>query len=84
MSASTSVTKPALPPNPDKMNDERAGWAGSALDVFQFVTGTEDCDKVADLICNLRHWCDRNGQNFERELARGWEMYEVEVRDAAI
>lgn len=80
MSASASATNPKLPPDPDRKNGQRAGWAGSALACFRFHTGADEEDQVADLICDLRHWCDRNGYDFERELARGWEMYEIEVR----
>lgn len=79
MSASMSATK-TLPHDPEQMNEQRADWAGTAVDVFQTITGTEDENKVADFLCNLRHWCDRNDVDFERELARGWEMYEVETR----
>lgn len=80
MSASTSATKKKLPPDPERLNDKRAGWAGNALNAFIGDTGVDPEDCVADLIANLRHWCDRNGQDFERELARGWEMYEQETK----
>lgn len=80
MSASTSATKRRLPPDPEGLNDQRAGWAGNALNTFIGDTGTDVEDCVCDLICDLRHWCDRNGLDFERELARGWESYEQETR----
>lgn len=81
MSASASGTKRELPPDPEELNESRAMWAGHALNAFMADTGSEPQDCVSDLICNLRHWCDRNGQDFERELARGWESYEQETRD---
>lgn len=80
MSASALATK-QLPPDPEGLNDDRAEWAGQALHHFVGITGTERDDMVADLIGNIRHWCDRNGFDFERELARGWEFYEEETRD---
>lgn len=69
-----------LPPNPDGRNDDRAEWAGAALDTFKAHTNTEAVDAVADLLCDLIHWCDRNdGLDFDSELNRAVEMYEEET-----
>jgi len=70
-----------LPPDPDEINDDRAEWAGKALAAFMDCTRTWEEDAVADLIADLMHWCDRNGQDFARELARGQGMYREETLD---
>lgn len=80
MSASASAETKPLPPDPEGQNDNRADWANTGLRAFQQRTGTDDEDMVADFIADIRHWCDRNGVDFERELARGWEMYEEETK----
>jgi hypothetical protein len=53
------MTKPALPADPEGMNDRRAEWALTALLAFRYVTGTDWSDAVADLLCDLMHFCDR-------------------------
>jgi hypothetical protein len=68
-----------IPPDPERMNDERAEWASSALAAFMSQTGTDREDAVADLLCDLMHWCDRNGQGFGRELARAQDHYAAET-----
>jgi hypothetical protein len=71
---------PALPPDPDELNDKRAEWADRAIVEFQDATGTDREDALADLLCNLMHWCDRNGFGFDEELEHGRGMYQDEVR----
>ena len=44
--------------DPDEKNELRAEWALTALEAFQAVTGSDDCDAIADLLCDLRHLCD--------------------------
>ena len=73
--------KRAVPPDPEGQNDARAEWAGSALRFFQRSTGTDHSDALSDLLCNLLHWCDRNGLDFERELERGKCHYDEETTD---
>lgn len=68
-----------LPPDPEGMNDDRAVWAEYALTAFLSVTGCDRVDALSDLLANLRHWADRNGQNFETELARGLDHYQAET-----
>lgn len=68
-----------LPPDPDGKNNDRALWASYAIDRFRNATGADECDAVCDLLANLMHWCDRNGQKFEDELLRGRCHYEAET-----
>lgn len=71
--------KKRLPADPDEMNDARADWADVALVAFMAETGTEQEDAICDLVADLRHWCDRHGMDFERELARGNAHYDAET-----
>ncbi len=36
-------------------NADRAAWAEIAVQAFQEVCETDDCDAIGDLICNLLH-----------------------------
>jgi len=45
--------------DPDDKNADRAGWARETLEFFQEITGTDDCDAIADLLCDIRHLCDQ-------------------------
>lgn len=56
---------PKLPPDPDGMNDERAGLAKSAMDALPVDGDVPAENRVRDLLCNLHHWCDRNGIDFD-------------------
>jgi hypothetical protein len=66
---------PNLPLDPDGMNEARTEWADIALATFMARTHADQEDAVADLITSLAHWCDRNGQDFDAELARGRANY---------
>lgn len=68
-----------LPPDPDGQNDDRAEWAAQSLDAFQAATGTDLCDAVPDLLCDLMHWCDRNNTNFNQMLDRAQRHYQAET-----
>lgn len=68
-----------IPPDPDGHNNLRAGWAEAALNEFQALTNCDRDDVVADLLCNLRHWCDRNSVSFGRENERSARMYRDET-----
>lgn len=66
------------------MNFKRAGWAKTALNLFQHDTGTDNEDAIADLVCNLMHLCkfepDKYG-DFEEQMERGKRNFEGEVND---
>jgi hypothetical protein len=70
-----------LPPDPDEFNSNRADWAGLAVDTFQGEAGTEDKHAVADLICNLGHFLDRNPDygTLAEAIRRGRSYYEEET-----
>jgi hypothetical protein len=51
--------KELLPPDPDKMNEDRATWAMTAINAFQERTGTNLEDALSDLLCDLMHLADR-------------------------
>jgi len=62
-------------PYPEDKNDERAELAQGLLNQFMKKTGADPEDVLADLLCNLAHWCDRNDTEFERELRRAASHY---------
>ena len=72
------MTKP-LPADPENMNNDRAAWAAAALREFQRVTGTDDEDALGDLLCDLMHWCDRNGYDFDAAFSRARMHHEAET-----
>jgi len=68
-----------LPPDPDGQNEDRAKWAGVALDAFIVETGTDREDALADLLCDLMHWANVYGQDFDRGLSRATDSYAEEI-----
>lgn len=72
-----------LPPDPEGANEERAATAKKAVAAFRKASGTDMCDAVADLLCDLMHLCDRDHRlgNFDDELHRAWSFYEEETED---
>lgn len=69
-----------IPPDPDGQNNNRAIWADYAILEFRKATGTDPGDALADLLCDLMHWDDRNQQDFENALARAYGHYREETR----
>jgi len=45
---------------------------------FQTLTGTDDADSLADLLCDIHHLCDRDNLSFQTALDRGRQRYNVE------
>jgi hypothetical protein len=68
-----------VPPDPERMNGRRSRWAALAIRRFQCTTGTEDGDAVADLLCDLMHFCDRRKFVFNNELERARWHYAAET-----
>ena len=64
-----------LPPDPELMNDERAEWAESVLDLYQRITRCDREPALRDLLCGMMHWCDRNNENFDESLAWAEDYY---------
>jgi hypothetical protein len=77
-----TMPKP-LPADPEDMNTDRAAWAAAALQEFQRITGTDDEDSVADLLCDLMHWCDRDDVDFDAALSSARMHYEAETAPEA-
>jgi hypothetical protein len=75
-------TRRKLPPDPENMNGDRAEWAASSLRQFQCVTGTDYDTALLDFLCDVMHWCDRNGFNFDAQLAHARRHYEAKTDGA--
>lgn len=72
----------SLPPDPEGMNDARAAAAELALLAFSDATGCDQEDALADLLCNLRHWADRNQvESFVDALQRSSLHYSAETAE---
>ena len=71
-----------LPPDPEKMNGDRATWATAALRQFQCATGCDYEDSLGDLLSDLMHWSDSNNFDFEAALCRARSHYEAETAGA--
>jgi hypothetical protein len=68
-----------IPPDPEGKNDERSAWGEAMMIVFRKLTGTDREDALSDMLCDLHRWADRNGQNFDTELARAKSHYREET-----
>ena len=79
----TTHTDLTLPPDPDGLNESRAGWASLALDAFQNTTGCEFAHMLPDLLDDLMHWCDRTGVSFDASLRQAQAAYAEETESAA-
>jgi hypothetical protein len=60
-------------------NGKRAEWAAECVSKFQQLTGTDKEDAVADLVCDLMHWCSREKQDPMNEVERGIRNYICET-----
>ena len=70
--------------DPEHMNDDRAGWASTALRAFQVETGTDDEDAMSDLLADLMHLADREGEDFTADLRRGARHYVEETTGLSV
>ena len=70
-----------------KWNEWRADTVEGALELFAEITGGvvkhERADMISDLLCNLGHYCDRHGLDWEALVmqARRGLKHEREVGD---
>ena len=62
-----------------RANLDRARWAEYAVEAFQEETRADDEDAVADLLCDLMHYCDATKQYFNEELTRALSHYAAET-----
>lgn len=74
-----TIKKITLPPDPEGMNDDRASWAATAIKEFIRETKTDPEDALADLLCDLMHWADRNNENFMGQFDRAVRSYKEET-----
>jgi hypothetical protein len=69
--------------DPDGMNRQRAQWAETAVRAFRAETRSDDCDALADLLCDLMHACDARGDapgwHFAMALAHAEKHYAAET-----
>ena len=73
------LVQSSLPPDPEGQNADRAEWAHRAILAFESATRTEREDALADLLCDLMHWANVYGQDFDRELSRATDSYAEEI-----
>ncbi|ODR99305.1 hypothetical protein AUC68_04740 [Methyloceanibacter methanicus] len=71
-----------LPPNPDGQNNRRAAFAETALAAYMRNNAVDPDSCLADLLCDLMHWSDRNDFNFADELLRAQGNYDAETASA--
>ena len=77
----TKQPKPKLPPDPEAMNDKRAGWAEEALQSFMAATHQNDkAEALGDLMCNLAHLADRMGWLRTEEKSAGEVLFARSLR----
>lgn len=62
-------------------NEKHAEWGEAALDAFKAVVGSNDDYKldIGDLVCDLRHLCDREGVSWQSILDSVEMHYTAEV-----
>lgn len=69
-----------IPPDPEERNDQRAEYAEIAIAAFNEVNGDDEpSSNLSDLLCNLRHWCDRNDVDFEQAALSAEINYNAET-----
>lgn len=67
------------------MNKKRASWADRALKAFIKATGSDREDAVCDLLADICHWCDKEGDiYFFNELKRAIGHYQEETNGAGV
>ena len=63
----------------DVANEHRARWAANALKVFSSETGSDmGQEALHDLLCDLGHYADELGLDFEAEIQRAAETWAEE------
>ena len=78
------VDQPATCRLADIANEDRAGWALKALRAFAAETGSElGREALHDLLCDLGHYADQKGMNFQAEIERAAEVWAEEKAGSA-
>lgn len=65
----------------ESVNARRAERAGKAIAAFCDATGADEQYVLGDLLCDLRHWADKNGQDFDDGDDRGKHHYNAEIEE---
>lgn len=74
------AAKSSLPADPQKFNGIRSSWAGAALALHDSRVGNAaPLQQLAALLCNLHHWADRHGVDFDQALLSGGKSYDQET-----
>ena len=56
-----------------------AKQAEKVLEFYNTLVNGDDEDRLADLLCDLRHWCDANDVEFHTEDRRAYNNYVEEL-----
>lgn len=64
-------------------NEQRAGWAQTAVDAFQAVCRTDDDSALGDLMANLLHLARAQGLDPERVIDTARMHFEAEEAEEA-
>ena len=81
VSARTKPTSKSLPPDPEEMNEARAGWARKALATFMVETNqVDEVEALGDLAADLMHLGDRLGLPAKDLIERTVYNYQEETR----
>jgi hypothetical protein len=78
----TTMKMGTLPPDPEKMNDDRANRGAVIIRQFQNMTGYCSRHALESLLCDLMHWADRNRARFDDDLSAARIYYAAETSRA--
>jgi hypothetical protein len=78
------ITRANLPPDPERMNDDRAGWAGLAIAAFKDATGTDDEDMLCDLLADLMQGAAGPHKHCGGEHRSARDHYEEETTEISL
>ena len=78
-----TALSPAEQPEEEYRKEKAKEWRDRALRGVQAIIDAEAVDEeevvVRDTICNLMHWCDEKGIDFQGELGCAGRHFEVEL-----
>jgi hypothetical protein len=62
----------------DVTNTKRTAWAEAAIHLFTGLTGCDREDSLGDLLCDLMHWSEQHGFDFDLALFRAKGHFDAE------
>ena len=71
-------------PGDHPTNEHRAAWAAEATASFAKASDMEDesdATKLRDLLCDLRHWADRQGVDWREAMTDADGFYRAEITE---